>query len=181
MDSTGSPQEGILFMTPERAKLLGELLLEMRREGEYIPEESWLPLMDAVVTSWCEIVISRKVGSDWEILLTYRKDKNWDGWHIPGGLWKVQYPAFQDICNAIAKRELQSEVEFVRVVDVVKWTKHPFAHPLALLCLCSPRGEIQETETTKFFSKENVPENMVNEYHRQYVETIFTDLQQRGA
>lgn len=168
-------------MTPERAKLLGELLEEMRREGEHIPEEAWLPLMNAMVTSWCEIAIAKKDGDSWKILLTYRKDTNWDGWHIPGGLWKVQYPTFQDICDAIAKRELGIEVEFRRVVDAVKWTEHPFAHPLALLCLCKPKREIQETETKKFFTEEEAPENIVNDYHRKYINTIFADLEQRGV
>ena len=167
-------------MTPERAKLLGELLTEMRQEGEHIPEEAWLPLMDAVVTSWCEIAIAKKAGDNWKVLLTYRKDKNWDGWHIPGGLWKVQYPTFQDICNAIAQRELGIEVEFRRVIDAVKWTKHPFAHPLALICLCEAKGEIQETETAKFFNRENLPRNMVNDYHQKYLETVFADLEKRA-
>lgn len=168
-------------MTPERVKLLGELLKEMTRENEFIPKEAWLPLQDAVVTSWVELAVPKKTDQGWELLLTYRKDKNWDGWHIPGGMWKVQYPTFQDICNAVAKRELGTEVEYLRNVYTVKWTKHPFAHPLAIVCICKAKGEILETETTKFFARKEVPSNIINSYHREYIDVIFDDLEKRGT
>lgn len=168
-------------MTPEKAKLLGELLEEMRREGEHIPEEAWLPLMNAMVTSWCEIAIVKKDGDSSKILLTYRKDKNWDGWHIPGGLWKAQHPTFQDICNAVAKRELGVEVQYLRNILTTKWTEHPFAHPLAIVCVCKAKGEISETDIVKFFARDEVPANIINAYHREYLEAVFTDLEQRGV
>lgn len=167
-------------MTPERAKLLGELIEEMNREGGYIPDEAWLPINRAFVIPFVEVAVVRQLDSEWQLLLGHREDEFWQGWEIPGGIWKAQSQTIEDACNAVAKGELGVHVDFIRLAKVYKWTDNPRGHPLSLVCICQTDDEVQETDTKKFFGKKNLPSPWAG-HHGEFVQAVFADLEKRGA
>lgn len=76
-------------MTPDRAKLLAELLTELSEDPKgFIPDEAWNAAQKAFALPYLELAIVRRAADGaLEILLSHRTDKYWNGWHIPGGLW----------------------------------------------------------------------------------------------
>lgn len=165
-----------------KGRLLGRLLEEVVRKGGYIPDAAWPHFHQLTVLPYPEVAIVRERDGKWELLLTHREDEHWDGWHIPGGLWRVRDGEdFPTICGKIAQRELNvpaDQVRFVRVVMVHVWTDHPYGHPLSVVCLCRTDREIEETETMQFFSIRNLPP-MVN-HHWKFCLGVFRDLEEKG-
>lgn len=82
---------------------------------------------------------------DGALLLTWRDDAHWRGWHFPGGFMGVD----EDVataCRRIARRELGADFRLIGVAGVESWPAHPYAAPLALLCrgvLATPAADGQ--------------------------------------
>jgi hypothetical protein len=55
-------------MNTERARLLAELLREMRTsDGDYIPDEVWLEAHKTFSLPYVELVIPRRAKDKWEV------------------------------------------------------------------------------------------------------------------
>lgn len=104
-----------------------------------------------------EVLVTRD-GRD--LLLTYRKDDFWNGWHVPGGYVACEEP-FEAACTRITRRELGIEVRMYEVLDAFVWLTHPYASTISILCLCRPLGQPREGE---FFTV--APDPMVANHDR---------------
>jgi hypothetical protein len=67
------------------------------------------------------------------VLLTWRDDEHWRGWHFPGG-FKGPGESVAEACARVAERELGAAFALDGVAGVECWPTHPFASPVALLC-----------------------------------------------
>lgn len=137
-------------MTPERAKLFAELLEEVATvEGGFIPEVAWMQLHRIVPMPAVELIIHQNERK--EFLLTMRRDKFWNGWHIPGG-FILQRETIPDATKRIVQRELKIQgVTNIKPIAIKKWDKHPYGSPISLVLVCSAVGKIEETEEMRFF------------------------------
>src|SRR5262252_8198734 len=116
-------------MTPERAKLLGELLTELSQDARgFIPDEAWLPAQRAFALPYVEMaIVRRRPRSKIEILLTNRNDENWNGWHIPGGLWRTRQ-TLDECVASLVQTELNKDARVSLLAQGMweKWHDHPY-------------------------------------------------------
>jgi len=170
-------------MTPEREVLLGELLAELAEDPRgFIPEEAWVAVQKAFALSYLELCLIRRnsVTKRVEILLTHRTDKDWNGWHVPGGLWRTRHNLSTGIAS-LAKSEFGEGVQ-ITLLDKggwEKWMDHPFGYPISHITICSAEGVI-ETSTRKWF--ENVPEGMIDDYghHAEFIRTVIAQAEKKS-
>ncbi len=126
-------------MNSERAQLLAELLDEMACEPEgYFPEEAFASIQRAFAIPYVDLIIPQmRLDGTAEILLTWRQDKHFTGWHLPGGIWRVK-DSREAACEKVAQRELGVGVTFTQEIMTDKWDDHPYGHPIAHISLLCP-------------------------------------------
>lgn len=159
-------------MTPLSAAEIAALAAQLRRlarEGRAIPSlpfpilEAIRELAPAVVVELC---ILDRHGA---VLLTWRDDEHWRGWHFPGGFLGPAESVAQG-CARIAGRELGAGFALAGVVGVESWPAHPFASPVALLC----RGTLDRPPSEgRFFAEP--PDDLIVEQR-----TYFASLSAGG-
>lgn len=166
-------------MTEEKLKLLAKLLEEMAHEYRgWTPEEVWRASHLAFCRPAVEVLINRNNGK--EFLLSYRRDSNYDAWHIPGGFILVR-ESIAHACNRVVSKELGiNGVCDLKLIDVHKWSwpGHPFGgSPLSLVYSASPLENVSETNTVKYFR--TIPRNTIPE-HAGFLKTYLKEVQSRN-
>ena len=168
-------------MTPERARLLGELLTELAADPSgFIPDEAWLPAQQAFALPYIEMAIVRRdANGKVQILLTYRDDKDWTGWHVPGGLWRTKQTV-DECLAALARQELGADVQviFLDKGEWEKWHNHPEGNAISHVAIC--RGEnIVETATVQWF--DGVPEGMIDDHghHAGFIGGVLRQVEEK--
>ena len=163
-------------MKREKSDQLANLLRELAEERtDIIPEEVWFALHELIPMPAVEVLITRDNGK--EFLLIYRKDKFWDGWHVPGGFVKIK-ESLIDACRRIAESEVRIDISGLKLIDVVKYEHHPYGgSPVGIFYVCSPVGEVKETETMHFFKE--APENMIPG-HSQLINSYLQSRASKG-
>ncbi len=160
-------------MSPKRARLLAELLDEVRTEGGFIPDQAYRPFHK--LCSWSAVetlIVSRDMQS---VLLRYRSDDFGDGWHVVGGYIKPKETIHQ-FCNRAALEDagMEDGVRILGQIAVSKWLDHHFGFPLCVLVICNSIGAIVEREDLKFFSVDKLP--MGKMWHPKHVLYLKTYL-----
>ena len=161
-------------MTPERARLLAELLTEIyEKDGGFIPDPAYRPLQHLCSWGAVELFLTRENGR--ELLLRYRNDDPWDGWHVIGGYVKPPetIQAFADRTVQEEKAGMTSAVNF-RQIATAKWLDHPFSFPLSALVVCLPVGKIIERDDLRWFSVDDLPfGRMIHPKHDLYLDVYL--------
>ncbi|HET9959980.1 MAG TPA: NUDIX hydrolase [Polyangiaceae bacterium] len=124
-----------------------------------VPFGLWREIGQLVPQPAVEMIISN-TGED--VLLTYRDDDYWSGWHIPGGFSGCG-ESLADTCQRLGRHELGADVRLLSVIDSFAWPDHPYGNALSLLCHCEladPPG------VGRFFAEP--PTHMVR-YHRDFM------------
>lgn len=162
-------------MTPDRAKLLAELLTELSEDPrQFIPDEAWLPAQKVFALPYIEMAIVRRGPREAvQILLTHRSDEHWHGWHIPGGLWRTNQ-TLEGCVASIAKGELSENagVTFLAQGIWEKWHDHPYAMPISHVAICVAQN-IVETKTIRWF--EEIPEGLIDDcgHHARFITSVL--------
>lgn len=163
-------------MTPERAKLLGELLTELAEDPRgFIPDEAYLAAQKAFALSYIELAIVRRGPQGVvQILLTHRTDTDWNGWHIPGGMWRTRKTLEEGIAGLAKTEQLgeDAKLTFLAKGTWEKWHDHPIGVPISHVAICLGEG-IVETEKMKWF--DGVPEGMIDDHghHAGFIKDVF--------
>ena len=111
-----------------------------------MPQELFEIYVSKGVNVIVELVIFNKEG---KILLTWRNDKFYYGWHIPGGFMGVGETLGQ-AAQRIAKREIGGHVRALKFASLLNYrSQDPRSHSFCLLHTC--RAE-RAPENGKFFS-----------------------------
>ncbi|MFH1246158.1 MAG: hypothetical protein V1489_00050 [Candidatus Liptonbacteria bacterium] len=167
-------------LTSNEVQELKRLLAIVKQDGGWLPDEESMRLLHGTVSMWApELVITRIVHWRREILLAVYGDEveRFRGhWHIPGGYNRFPEAGIQETCSRVALRELGVDVSYVYTYpNPHKWTneEHPYGHPLSLYVKCVPLSEIVETDTMRFFCRENLPENLLPVHLQFIMESIF--------
>jgi len=166
-------------MKEERALLLAELLTEMSQDpGGFFPEEAWDVIQRAFALPVIELAVVRDCEEGLQILLVHRDDKDWRGWHVPGGQWRTCQTLEEGI-KSLAEAELgTSAVKFLAKGPWEKWMDHPTGFPICHIVICSA-DYIAETENQRWFSK--APRDMIddNGHHARYIESVFRQVKEQ--
>jgi ADP-ribose pyrophosphatase YjhB (NUDIX family) len=158
-------------MQPDRARLLSDLLREMREEdGGFFPDEAWFEIHKNFALPYVEVVLVRGHQTGAPSVFLMRRaagDPHWPGrpWHIPGGLWRVSW-TLEQACAQVAKRETGVDLTSCREVMTFKWPDHAYANPISHVCVCETASDIPETEDARVFSLEHLPEPMLIHHGR---------------
>lgn len=164
-------------MDPDRAKLLGELIDEMAQDPRgFIPDGAWAAVQKAFALPYIEMAIVRRGKSGQaEILLTHRTDKDRNGWHIPGGLWRTRQTLEQCI-EKLAKVELGPQVvpKLVTKGTWEKWHDHPYGVPISHVAICVAEGVV-ESDTIQWFG--GVPSGMIHDHghHAGFIKNALSE------
>lgn len=154
-------------MTSEQILQLKELLTlmattsEENRPAGFIPDKCLLEFYKATVTPFVELVIYRERGGRFEYLYQNRLDQWWNGFSAFGGMVRNNQPASPlEVAQGLIDREFKGEglaVEALQVVSFLRWPKHPWCNPLAILCLIRIIGNIPDREGRAWFSVDSLP------------------------
>lgn len=164
-------------MTPEWDRLLAKLLSEVAEENRnFVPNAAYRPLHGLCSWGAVELFLTRDNGQ--ELLLRYRRDEPWDGWHVIGGYVKPKesVQAFVDRTVREEKAGMTSATNF-KQIGTAKWLDHPFSFPLCVLLVCEPVGEVVEGKSLRWFSVDHLPfGKMIHPKHDLYLATYLSYL-----
>lgn len=143
---------------------LARLLRRLSESGQgapRLPAPVFYALKGVVAQPVVELLLRR----DGAVLLTYREDANWRGWHLPGGFVGVG-ESLEAACSRLAKAELGIDVRLEGILGHMSWDDHPYASPVSLLCSCAFE---REPSSGEFFA--SPPEPMI-ERHRELLRAV---------
>lgn len=127
--------------------------------------KAFIPLKKMGVHCAIELVVIR----NGKVLLTWRDDKFFTGWHTPG-TYLEQEETWQDAAQRCANREIKARVDAIRVIDTHNHPDSPRFHDVCVLLLCKMVGEPQ---TGQWFSE--CPADLIP-VHQKYWPAIEKEL-----
>lgn len=158
-------------MTPEKAVLLSELLAEVYEEDRgFIPDLAYHPFHH--ICSWAAVEVLMISTDCQRVLLRYRNDPPWDGWHVVGGFVKPKetVQAFADRAAREEKAGIVGVTNF-KIIAICKWLDHPYGFPFCALMVCNPLGQIVERDDLKWFHVSDLPlDRILHKKHVLYLE-----------
>ena len=155
-----------MALTPAELDELAALLRRLAAEGGALPTTP-RPIWDALAGVVPRLAVELFVREGEAILLTWRDDPQWHGWHVPGGFVGVG-ESLADAARRIGLRELDVALELEAVVADFAWPDHPCGAVLSLLCACRcPQAPSLSPATGGFFGA--LPTPMV-QHHATFVD-----------
>lgn len=100
-------------MTDKEARQLTELLYKMKFP---VPEEVFCALCENLIMCSTELAVLRRGERGLEILLTYRNDRYFKGWHITGTIL-LPGDTFESGANRVIKTEVKQKVTTPEFID----------------------------------------------------------------
>ncbi len=122
---------------------------------EGLPKAVFQALCKVVPFAACELAI---VNSKKEILLVWRDDKFWRGWHFPGGLIRFR-ESFEARIEKNAWEELGAKIETLQFLFPMNYPQSKRGHNVALVFLC--RTEMKPKKGRWF---KTMPKNIIEEH-----------------
>jgi ADP-ribose pyrophosphatase YjhB (NUDIX family) len=139
------------------------LIEQIKKLKTPLPEEIFNALNKLVPFAACEIAVVNKEG----VLLTFRQDKFWKGWHFPGSIIRSG-ESFADVLKRTAKKELGSALKSFEFLLPMNYPKGARGHSISFVFLCRLKGKPRKG---KFFSK--MPESIIKE-HKELFKKLTT-------
>lgn len=131
-------------------KILTKLLPKASAPRRDIPQELFDALAQVVVFPAAEMVVANSHG---EILLTWRDDPFWRGWHFPGGIIRFK-ESLRERIDKTLKRELGVKVTSHRFLFPMEYSDSPRGHEISLVFLCQIRGKPMDGRFFKSMPKD---------------------------
>jgi len=143
----------IMALSRKELAILNNLLKKVKPTSKGVPEEVFEGLIHLVPFIALEIVVVNKKG---EMLLTWRDDKYWRGWHFPGGLLRYR-ETFKKRLNETVKRELGTLLKSFRFLFTENYLNGKRSHDVSLVFKCVLSGKPKDG---KFFGK--MPKDIID-------------------
>lgn len=143
-----------MTLKAKEVKGLYQLLSKIRNPHKGLPQAIFDSLVNIVPFIACELVIVNKGG----ILLTWREDKFWRGWHIPGGLMRFR-DSFHERIKKVAAKELGVNIKKYKFLFPINYIDDSRGHTVSLVFLCQIDDLPKEG---KFFRK--MPKDIIKEH-----------------
>ena len=109
-----------------------KLSKKVKNPKQGLPQGVFDAISQLVPFPACEIVVFNSKG---EMLLTWRQDQWWNGWHIPGGLMRFK-ETFQERLNNTAKKELGAGIKSFKFLFVENYYTELRGHSVSCVFLC---------------------------------------------
>ena len=135
-----------MSLSKSQLKTLVSLLKKVKSTSSGLPEEVFNALTHLIPFIALELVFLNSKG---EILLTWRGDKYWRGWHFPGGLLRYR-ESFEKRIKETAKRELGVRVKSFKFLFIENGRTSVRSHDVSLVFKIQYSGRPREG---KFFAK----------------------------
>ena len=154
------------------------------RDGR-VPPEVFDAICEYLITTPIELAVLKLGGNDSEILMVYREDKYFTGWHMPGSVVLPGRTA-EGIFPVLLRRELglefarlRNKPKFVISMDVMKGSgpdqcnRGQEVNRLYTLWLEEAEAElIQPDDHRRFFPLNRIPDDVLP-HHRTMIELIW--------
>jgi len=124
-----------------------------------LPQAIFDALIKTVPFVACEIVLTGPNG----VLLTWRKDKLWTGWHFPGGLLRFR-ERFEERLEQVAWNELGITLTGSKFLFAEDCSHGIRGHIISLVFLCTTAAAPKKG---KFFKK--MPKNIIDAHKEMWV------------
>lgn len=159
-----NPKEVI---TEEDVRTFQRIAAKIKDPGQGLPQGVFDALCKLVPFPACELVV---VNADKEVLLTWRDDGYWRGWHFPGGLMRMNED-FISRLNKTAQREFGCKVISAKYLFPFNYPRTARGHDVSFIFLCKIKGKPTDG---KFFKK--MPKDLIAQ-HRE----VFRRLKKLGV
>lgn len=137
------------------------LLKKIDNPHKGLPQPIFDALCGLVPFVACELVIVDKKG----ILLTWRNDKWWRGWHFPGGLFRFR-ESFEERIEQVAQKELGVNIKSFKFLFAKDCSQGARGHTVSLIFRCET---VMTPKHGKYFKK--MPKNIIKE-HKEFWKKI---------
>jgi len=142
------------MLNQKETKRLVLLLKKIDKPHEGLPQLVFDALTKIVPFVACELVIAEKEG----VLLTWREDKWWKGWHFPGGLLRFQ-ESFKERIEQVAWKEFGVNVSSFKFLFAKDCSHSKRGCGVSLVFLCKTA---MAPNRGKFFKK--MPKNIIGDH-----------------
>ena len=142
------------MLNQRELKQLSSLLKKIDKPHEGLPQPIFDTLCKITPFVACELVVVSKKG----ILLTWREDKWWRGWHFPGGLMRYR-ESFDERIQKVAWDELGINITSYKFLFLINYDQGVRCHCVSLVFLCKTK---MTPKHGKFFKK--MPKNIIEEH-----------------
>ncbi len=165
-------------MTPDRATLLGELLAELAADPKgFIPDAAWASAQKAFALPYIELAfVRRSPEGELQVLLSHRTDVDWNGWHLPGGLWRTKQ-TLEEAIAALSRREigLLEPPTILAKGEWEKWHDHPYGYPVSHVVILH-NDNVVESDTVQWFT--SPPNAMIDDHghHTQFFNNVVRQV-----
>lgn len=143
-------------LTKQEISALGKLLKKVPAIPS-VPEEFFISLMRKNVPAVVDLAIIR----NHKILLTYRDDVFYRGWHFPGGLIHPR-ETFKQTASRILLKEVGLKLAKIEKINTFNNSKDKRFHCLSIFFIC--RLAVGEPIDGKWFS--DCPKDIIPEHKR---------------
>lgn len=144
------------MLTSKEQEQLIALLKKIKNPQLGLPQPVFDALVKIVPFVSCELIIVNKKG----ILLTWREDKWWKGWHFPGGLIRYK-ESFEKRIQKTALSELGIRIKKYEFLFPINYLDSPRNHGISLIFLCMTD---MIPNDGKFFKK--MPQDIIREHKK---------------
>lgn len=138
-------------------KQLLSLLKKIDNPHAGLPQSVFDILIKIVPFVACELAI---VDDKKRILLTWREDRWWRGWHFPGGLLRYR-ETFEERIRAVARKELGVDITNHKFLFAKDCSQGARSHVVSLVFRCET---MMVPKQGRYFKK--MPKNIIEEHKK---------------
>lgn len=149
------------MLKAKELKQLAMLLKKIKSPHEGLPQPVFNALCGLVPFVACELVVVSEKG----VLLTWRADKWWRGWHFPGGLLRYR-ETFEERIDQVARKELGVNIAKCKFLFAKDCSQGARGHVVSLIFRCETA---MAPKRGRFFKK--MPKNII-EAHKELWEKV---------
>lgn len=153
-------------MTRQELRTLVKLLGKLEHPERGLPQEVFDALVRVVPFIACELVV---ISPQEELLLVWRDDQYWKGWHFPGGLLRYR-ECWEERIQSVAQQELGVKIKKWKFLFAVNHPNTVRGHGVSLVWLCRAA---QPPKAGKFFSR--MPADIISA-HRQMWKKVRVEI-----
>ena len=145
------------MLLKEDLKNFKRIIGKIKQPEKGLQQEVFNVLCGVVTHVACELVI---INNKKEKLLTFRKDKFWNGWHFPGGLLRYR-ENFSSRLKQVAKMELGVKLISAKFLFPINYINSKRGHDVSLVFLCKLNGKPKIGKWFKIMPKNIIPEHKI--------------------
>ena len=142
----------MVMLSKKEIKELSTLLKKIDNPYDGLPQPVFEVLCGIIPFVACELAI---VNEKNEVLLAWRQDEWWHGWHFPGGLLRFR-ESFEERLEKVAWDELGLNLTSHKFLFVKDCSQSARGHVVSLVFLCHT---VMTPKKGKFFKK--MPKNII--------------------